>query len=91
MYVKRTLAQTIERVSASFPVLLVTGARQVGKTTLLENCAEKNRSYVTLDDLEQRELAQNDPALFFQLHEPPVTIDEIQYAQGKRGSEHNSF
>ena len=80
MYVKRTLTQTIERVSASFPVLLVTGARQVGKTTLLENCAEKNRSYVTLDDLEQRGLAQNDPALFFQLHKPPVTIDEIQYA-----------
>jgi predicted AAA+ superfamily ATPase len=48
--------------------------------TLLENCAEENRSYVTLDDLEQRDLAQNDPALFFQLHNPPVTIDEIQYA-----------
>jgi predicted AAA+ superfamily ATPase len=41
---------------------------------------EKNRGYVTLDDLEQRDLAQNDPALFFQLNKPPVTIDEIQYA-----------
>ena len=80
MYIKRTLAQTIKRASASFPVLLVTGPRQVGKTTLLENCAEIHRNYVTLDDLEQRELAQNDPALFFQLHKPPVTIDEIQYA-----------
>ena len=80
MYIKRTLTQTIERASASFPALLVTGPRQVGKTTLLENCAAKNRNYVTLDDLEQRDLAQNDPALFFQLHRPPVTIDEIQYA-----------
>ena len=80
MYIKRTLTQTIERASASFPALLVTGPRQVGKTTLLENCAAKNRNYVTLDDLEQRDLAQNDPALFFQLHRPAVTIDEIQYA-----------
>lgn len=80
MYIKRTLGQTIERASASFPALLVTGPRQVGKTTLLENCADEKRGYVTLDDLDQRDLAQNDPSLFFQLHPPPVTIDEIQYA-----------
>ncbi len=39
-----------------------------------------NRTYVTLDDLMARELAQNDPALFFQTYKPPVLIDEVQHA-----------
>jgi len=77
---ERTLSRKIHEISASFPVLLVTGPRQVGKTTLLESCAEPGREYVTLDDLEQRALAQTDPALFLQAHPPPLTIDEAQYA-----------
>jgi len=77
---KRTLAATIKQVSTTFPVLLLTGPRQVGKTTLLENCIAKDHRYVTLDDLEQRALAQTDPALFLQIHAPPVIIDEVQYA-----------
>ena len=77
---KRTLSTTIERVSHTFPVLLLTGPRQVGKTTLLEDCGGDMRHYVTLDDLDQRALAQNDPALFLQSHKPPVIIDEVQYA-----------
>ncbi|MBV6272971.1 ATP-binding protein [Alcaligenaceae bacterium CGII-47] len=77
----RTLAQTIHTVSASFPVLMVTGPRQVGKTTLLELCAQgSQRNYVTLDDLDARALAQSDPALFLQTWPPPVVIDEVQYA-----------
>lgn len=76
----RTLSDQIHHISASFPVLLVTGPRQVGKTTLLESCAEKVRHYVSLDDLEQREIAQTDPALFLQMHKTPLTIDEVQYA-----------
>jgi hypothetical protein len=79
-HIERTLAPTIKQVSGSFPVLLLTGPRQVGKTTLLEDCMAGNRSYVTLDDLEQRDLAQSDPALFLQKHQPPVMIDEVQYA-----------
>ncbi|MEW6218899.1 MAG: ATP-binding protein [Thermodesulfobacteriota bacterium] len=78
--IERTLGKTIRHVSKSFPVLLLTGPRQVGKTTLLAACAEQERGYVTLDDLEQRELARNDPALFLQAHPPPLIIDEIQYA-----------
>jgi len=77
---KRTLAATINQVSTTFPVLLLTGPRQVGKTTLLEDCATKKHHYVTLDDLEQRALAQTDPSLFLQIHNPPVIIDEVQYA-----------
>lgn len=77
---KRTLTDTIKRISNSFPVLLLTGPRQVGKTTLLEICAEKKRNYVTLDDLDARSMAKNDPGLFIQAYKPPIIIDEVQYA-----------
>ncbi len=52
----------------------------MGKTTLLEICSDKKRSYVTLDDLRERELARTDPALFLQAHPAPLMIDEVQYA-----------
>lgn len=79
-HIKRTLQPMIEAISATFPVLLVTGPRQVGKTTLLEDCAKGSRKYVTLDDPDQRQLAENDPALFLQMHPLPLIIDEVQYA-----------
>ena len=77
---RRTLASTIQHVNGSFPVLLMTGPRQVGKTTLLQMCAEADRNYVTLDDLDARGLARNDPGLFLQTYRPPIIIDEVQYA-----------
>lgn len=80
MLLARTLRQTLFRASSVFPVVLVTGPRQVGKTTLLESCADAGRGYVTLDDPEQRALARHDPALFLQRYQPPLIIDEIQYA-----------
>src|SRR3990170_1950674 len=64
------------------PVLLVTGARQVGKTTLLRHASERRRTYVSLDDPLVLRLAREDPALFMQRFPPPVLIDEIQYAPG---------
>lgn len=78
--VKRTLSETVKEINQSFSVLLVTGPRQVGKTTLLEMCIEDNRQYVTLDDLDLRQLAQNDPGLFLQKYSEPLLIDEVQYA-----------
>ncbi|MFZ3028523.1 AAA family ATPase [Rhodoferax sp.] len=64
----RTLSKTIHSISDSFPVLMLTGPRQVGKTTLLEICAKEGaqapRAYVTLDDMDARALARRDPALF---------------------------
>jgi len=65
----RTLSKTIYTISDSFPVLMVTGPRQVGKTTLLEICTKEvaptqQRAYVTLDDLDARALAQRDPLAF---------------------------
>jgi predicted AAA+ superfamily ATPase len=77
---ERTLKKLILGVSESFPVLLVTGPRQVGKTTLLEMCADASRNYVTLDDIDARALASGDPALFLQTYSPPILIDEVQYA-----------
>ncbi len=78
--IKRTLAKSIIEVSNSFKVLLLTGPRQVGKTTLLKEVEESTRSYVTLDDLVQRAAAQQDPAGFIERLELPVLIDEVQYA-----------
>jgi|GEM_PF-1396413 predicted AAA+ superfamily ATPase len=80
MYVPRTIEPFVKSASEQFPVLLVTGARQVGKTTFLQHLSRGGREYGTLDDPGIRELAKEDPALFFQRFTPPVLIDEIQYA-----------
>lgn len=82
MYLQRTLERYFRAAGGHFPVMLVTGARQVGKTTFLRELAEPGRAYVTLDDPQVLELAREDPALFLQRFPPPVLIDEIQYAPG---------
>lgn len=80
MYTERTLGGHLAKASRQFPVVLVTGARQVGKTTLLRRMSEPKRTYVSLDDPRLLALAREDPALFFQRFRPPLLIDEIQYA-----------
>jgi len=80
MYINRALEGAIRKASATFPVLLLIGPRQVGKTTLLGRLGGGNRNYVTLDDPDACYLARNDPAMFLQRYTPPITIDEIQYA-----------
>lgn len=80
MYIKRAAEDTVIKIAKMFGVLLITGPRQVGKTTLLQKLAEPERKYVTLDDPDARLLAKIDPALFMQRYTPPVIIDEIQYA-----------
>lgn len=80
-YIKRSLETVVKEVTMEYPVVLVTGPRQVGKTTMLRKLMEgTNRGYVSLDDLNERAIAKTDPELFLQLHKPPVLIDEIQYA-----------
>lgn len=80
-YIKRELERKFMQMNSFFKVILVTGARQVGKTTMLRHLAEgTDRTYVSLDDLMARELAQTDPALFLQTYKPPILIDEIQHA-----------
>lgn len=79
-YRDRTLEIACHKAAEQFPVLLITGPRQVGKTSLLEHIRETNRTYVTLDDMNLRGLAKRDPALFLQRFPHPVLIDEVQYA-----------
>lgn len=79
-YIKRDIEEKILSISKEYACLLVTGPRQIGKTTVLRQLAEENREYVTLDDLEERRLAKRDPALFLQMHTLPILIDEVQYA-----------
>lgn len=80
-YIHRTLEQKIMDISRDYSCLLLIGPRQVGKTTMLEHLMEgSGRQIVTLDDVENRRLAQSDPALFLEMHPAPVLIDEVQYA-----------
>ena len=80
-YIKRNLENVVSQVTKEYPVVLVTGPRQVGKTTMLQKLMEgTERGYVTLDDLNERNIAKTAPELFLQLHKPPVLIDEVQYA-----------
>ena len=76
----RESEQIINEINKTFPVLLVTGPRQVGKTTLLLNLKPKNMEYITLDDEVLRTQAQEDPKLFLEEHPAPLLIDEVQYA-----------
>jgi len=80
VYIKRTLEGFLNKASAQFPVVLVVGPRQVGKTTILKHLGEGSRSYVTLDDPTLAALAREEPVLFLQRFNAPVLIDEIQYA-----------
>ena len=80
-YLKRELERKFLKMNDRFKAILVTGARQVGKTTMLRHLAEgSNRTYVSLDNRMARDLAKSDPVLFFQTYQPPVLIDEIQKA-----------
>lgn len=82
MYKPRAIEDALRRATAKFPALVVTGARQVGKSTVLQHLATSDRTVVTLDDPDTRELAVREPAVFLQRFAPPVMIDEIQNAPG---------
>lgn len=79
-YIKRDIENKILSLSQEYACILVTGPRQVGKTTMLRQLMSSERNYVTLDDMEERRLAKTDPALFLQIHDLPLFVDEVQYA-----------
>ena len=80
-YIKRNIEEKIYQSLKTFPVLMVTGARQVGKSTMLRNLEVSEKyTYVTLDNPIERALAKSDPELFLKKYQSPVIIDEIQYA-----------
>lgn len=78
MYIKRHLENEILKASKHYPVVMVCGQRQVGKSTMLNHIREENRRYVSLDDMNARRLAETDPELFFETYGLPILIDEFQ-------------
>ena len=80
MYINRHILPYLHRMKKQFRVLLITGSRQVGKSTLLKEKLLPDYEYVTLDDFTELGLAQKDPALFFKNHPLPVIVDEVQCA-----------
>lgn len=78
MYIKRHLESQVLKASKNYPVVIVCGQRQVGKSTMLYHIKEDNRKYVTLDDINARRLAENDVALFFETYGERLLIDEFQ-------------
>lgn len=79
MYIARHIEKTIEKSFAAFPAVLITGPRQVGKSTLLLN-RFKNIPNVTLDNPLQLLSLRQDPVEFFKLHGSPLILDEVQRA-----------
>lgn len=80
-YIKRDLEDKLIKLSKEYACILLTGPRQVGKSTILEHIDSKdNREIITLDDLSMRKLAIEDPKMFLSLHSAPILIDEVQYA-----------
>ena len=83
VYRKRTIEKSLNSLLGKCPVIMITGPRQVGKTTLLNHLAataNKKINYVSLDNLLLRSQAIEDPELFLRTFEPPLIIDEFQYA-----------
>lgn len=80
MYIPRQAENLVNQMISMFKVVLVTGPRQVGKTTMLKHLLGKAYSYVTLDDINALEVAKSDPKLFFLNHPGKIIIDEVQNA-----------
>ena len=79
-YIRREAEEVLGAMLAQFKSVLVTGARQVGKTTMLKELLGKDYGYVSLDATRIRRQAMDDPELFFRDRKPPLVIDEIQKA-----------
>ena len=78
-YIPRDMEKVMSELTKEYSCILITGPRQVGKSTMLEHI-DNARNKVTLDDLQERNLAKTDPEMFLKLHKTPILIDEVQYA-----------
>lgn len=80
MFYRRTLSKSLKEANEFFKVVLLTGPRQVGKTTLFEHIKEPERAYISMDDMDALMMAKEDPSHFFERFPPPILIDEVQKA-----------
>lgn len=80
MYIKRTIEEAIKRLGESFPCIVIYGARQVGKSTTIQHIFGDEYTKVTLDDIDDRNLALSNPKLFLETYGWPLVVDEIQKA-----------
>ena len=78
-YINRDLEEKIKSASKEYACILITGARQVGKSTVLKRLMDDNREEVLLDDIEERKLASKDPALFLQMHSLPILMPPVHF------------
>ncbi len=79
-YIPRSLEPVIKKAVSQFPVVVLVGPRQSGKTTLLNHLYGNQYPIVSLEPPDIRIAALNDPRGFLNLYPPPVVFDEIQYA-----------
>ena len=79
-YYRRSIEQVINEYKEQFPILLLTGPRQVGKSTLFKELFREEYKYFSLDDPILKEQIINDPRLFLKNNPEKLIIDEIQYA-----------
>lgn len=79
MYIKRNLEKKISQLSKNYPVVAVVGPRQSGKTTLVKHLFP-DKKYISLENVDTRSFAKNDPRNFLETYRDGVIIDEAQYA-----------
>ena len=79
-YIQRSIEPVLEAAASEFPAVVLTGPRQSGKTTVLKRLFSERHDYVSLEALDTRALAVEDPRAFLRLHRPPVILDEVQQA-----------
>ncbi len=79
-YIHRDMENLVLSLSEEYSCILISGPRQVGKSTMLKHLMKEDRKVVSLDDLTERQLAMTDPEMFLAMHPTPVIIDEVQYA-----------
>ena len=82
-YIERSIENKLNKLAKAFPIIMITGSRQVGKTTLLNNLQKKEDgkiNYISLDNLSIRALAIEEPEIFLERYKAPLIIDEFQYA-----------